>query len=841
MVDFKKRLAIKDLPKLIDPIQIYDTLDRASDKGPLRPAQLAVLSEWHENRRTERDVILKLHTGQGKTLVGLLLLQSKLNDNAGPAVYLCPNNFLINQTCTQAEQFGVSFCLPDHDGSLPFEFLEGKRILITSIQKLFNGRTKFGTGPQSVSVSTVLMDDAHACIDVIREALSIRITGDEGVYGELRNLFSSPLQDQGMGTFAEISNGNPDALLLVPYWHWRDGQAEVVNILAKHVDSKSIKFAWPLLRDMLAECQCIISGNSLEISPYLPPLNLFGSYYSAKHRVFMSATVTDDSFLIRGLGLSPTTVKNPLLFKDERWSGEKMILIPSLIDQSLDRSTVVARFAKPVDKRRIGFVALVPGFGWTKDWEAYGATVATKITIDSEIEKLKAGNCDSTLVVANRYDGIDLPDSACRVLIMDSKPHGQRLVDRYTEGCRSTSEVTAMRTARTIEQGLGRSVRGEKDYCAIVLTGPELVKTIRAKTSRRYLSNQTNTQIDIGLEIAEMAEEDTEGGKKAMAALIALINQCLRRDAGWKEFYVERMDKVTVGEPSGSILDLFQKEFEAEKRYQGGDVEGAIKTLQSLIDEQITDESDRGWYLQEMARYKYRHSKAESNKLQIAAHRKNRFLLKPQVGMEVSKIAAISQRRIENIISWVKQFDNYEELSIAVEDILGSMTFGTLADRFEGAVDNLAKALGFVGQRPDKEWKEGPDNLWALRDNEYLLLECKSHVQLTRSEINKGETEQMNSSCAWFGRHYSGSQATNVMIIPTNRLANAAALTHDVKVMQGKSLTKLQENVRKFFAEFKDLDFQDLSEKKVQEYINAHALSVDSIKNDYTASIRSWK
>jgi len=79
------------------------------------------------------------------------------------------------------------------------------------------------------------------------------------------------------------------------------------------------------------------------------------------------------------------------------------------------------------------------------------------------------------------------------------------------------------------------------------------------------------------------------------------------------------------------------------------------------------------------------------------------------------------------------------------------------------------------------------------------------------------------------------------MIIPTNRLANAAALTHDVKVMQPNGLTKLQENVRRFFAEFKDLDFQDLSEKKVQEYINAHGLSVDSIKNDYTASIKSWK
>jgi hypothetical protein len=98
----------------------------------------------------------------------------------------------------------------------------------------------------------------------------------------------------------------------------------------------------------------------------------------------MSATVTDDSFLIRGLGLSPSTVKNPLIFKEERWSGEKMVLIPSLIDSSLDRSSVVAAFAKPLDKRRSGVVALVPGFGWTKEWEAYGATAATGLTIDSE-------------------------------------------------------------------------------------------------------------------------------------------------------------------------------------------------------------------------------------------------------------------------------------------------------------------------------------------------------------------------------------------------------------------------------------------------------------------------
>jgi len=358
MVDFKKRLARKEIPKPLDPLEIYDSLDRASDKGPLRPAQTAVLTEWQQQRRTERDVVLKLHTGQGKTLVGLLLLQSKLNENGGPVAYLCPNNFLINQTCQQAEQFGVSFCVSDESGDLPFDFIDGRKILITSTQKLFNGLTKFGTGTQSIPVSCILMDDAHACIDVIRDALSIKIPHDESAYVELRQLFTSSLENQGMGTFSEICKQSADALLMVPYWDWRDRQAEVVKIIASHNDSKSIKFAWPLLRDMLGDCQCVISGTSLEISPHIPPLHMFGSYASAKHRVFMSATVTDDSFLIRGLGLSPASITNPLIFKEERWSGEKMVLIPSLIDPSLNRPTIVAKFGPSDERRRMEVLAI---------------------------------------------------------------------------------------------------------------------------------------------------------------------------------------------------------------------------------------------------------------------------------------------------------------------------------------------------------------------------------------------------------------------------------------------------------------------------------------------------
>jgi Rad3-related DNA helicase len=118
--------------------------------------------------------------------------------------------------------------------------------------------------------------------------------------------------------------------------------------------------------------------------------------------------------------------------------------------------------------RPIGMVALTPSFNRTKDWEAYGAIVAKKETVASLIDGLKKGQFDKTIVLANRYDGIDLPDDSCRVLIFDSKPYSESLTDLYQEFCRPDSETTLMRTIRTVEQGMGRSGRGEKDSVVVV-------------------------------------------------------------------------------------------------------------------------------------------------------------------------------------------------------------------------------------------------------------------------------------------------------------------------------------------------------------------------------------
>jgi replicative superfamily II helicase len=556
----------------------------------------------------------------------------------------------------------------------------------------------------------------------------------------------------------------------------------------------------------------------------------------------MSATVTDDAFLVKGLQVAPGTISKPLTYAKERWSGEKMVLLPSLIHEELTRGEIVHMFARPAEKRRYGRVALVPGFGWTKDWTAYGAVVATKETVAATIELLLDGKYEHTVVLANRYDGIDLPDDACRILIFDSKPYSESLVDLYQEMCRPDSEATLMRTIRTIEQGMGRSVRGEKDYSVVVVIGNDITRLLRDKGSRGFLSPQMGTQIEIGLEIAEMARQDIENGETPTGALNGLIRQCLGRDADWKAFYAEQMEKVTPSGANEHLLRTYAAELDAEQAFAHGDYATAVKKLQALLDgNNKFNREDTAWYLQEMARYSFQSDRPESQRLQVAAHKGNRLLLKPPSGVTVAQLTLISQGRMERIAKWVRRFEDYAQLDVALSDTLGRLVFGTKADKFEQALDEISVALGFVGERPDKEWKEGPDNLWALDDRQYVIWECKSEVDVKRAEISKREAEQMNRSSAWFDKHYSGMDVKRIIIHPSYVVPSAAAFTHEVEAMRETELKRFVKHIREFFKAFEGSDFDDLSMAHIQKLVDAHGLSIPKLLVDYSKKLKNLK
>lgn len=69
MVDFRKLRAEKRRQTVVDPLEIFRRMPKPPGINDLYGSQSEVLREWF-HRRHEKDLVIKLHTGGGKTLVG---------------------------------------------------------------------------------------------------------------------------------------------------------------------------------------------------------------------------------------------------------------------------------------------------------------------------------------------------------------------------------------------------------------------------------------------------------------------------------------------------------------------------------------------------------------------------------------------------------------------------------------------------------------------------------------------------------------------------------------------------------------------------------------------------
>ena len=787
MVDFKKKLQKAQLFKSTDPKDIYATLDRTGAAGPtLRPSQEVVLSDWYTSHRDDRDVIIKLHTGEGKTLVGLLLLQSKINLGEGPCLYVAPNKQLAQQVIKDADKFGIKYeTISPDTNMLPIDFKSGKKLLITYVQKVFNGRTIFGLDRNSTDVKTVLLDDSHACIESIRSSF---------LFENLLNLFHDDLKHQGPGDYLQIRNSSrSSALLQIPYWAWFDKLDEVQTLIYKYVtdeEDSGVYFAWPLLQNSLDVCSAFVTSAGIEIVPDCSMIQRFNCFTEG--------------------------------------SGEKMILFPSLIDGGLNSQAIrewVCGIKMP------GVVVLVPSFSQTSYYESKGCVIASNANMEQVLIGLSNKSINHPVVFVNRYDGVDLADDRCRLLIIDSLPYFDSLSDRYEQSCREYSDQIYTKIAQKVEQGIGRSVRSEKDYSAIIIIEEELVHFVKGVKSHRYFSKQTAKQIEIGDDVTESVKDEMSG-ETPWKAFVGVIAQCLKRDEGWKQYYEEQMGSIEVVEEDHPYLDVILKEYQAECALYKKDFKKAADLYQNIVNENNANLQEKGWYQQLLAKCMWHVQRTEFEKIQGKAHDNNNYLLMPN-NTPYKKTGFIQMTSIEQVISKIQSFDEYFEYKIAVDSILSNLIIGVSASKFEKAIQDLGSLLGFDSTRPDKQYKSGPDNLWHYSNNHYLLIECKSEKMQNSVEITKDEIGQMSNHIAWFKDNYGKDEIVKYIFVhPVSNISKLADIDCDIFALTNEGLDKLKANVRGFVQEFERTDFQSISSAQVQAALTTHKLDIKSLEGD---------
>jgi replicative superfamily II helicase len=124
MVDFNKLRTKKKKVKAIEPLEIFRRLPKPPGINDLYTSQAEVLQAWFK-KRSEHDIVLKLHTGGGKTLVGLLIAQSTLNETGDPVLYLTPTVQLVNQALEKAKAHGIAAVTYELGKPLHDDFING--------------------------------------------------------------------------------------------------------------------------------------------------------------------------------------------------------------------------------------------------------------------------------------------------------------------------------------------------------------------------------------------------------------------------------------------------------------------------------------------------------------------------------------------------------------------------------------------------------------------------------------------------------------------------------------------------------------------------------------------
>jgi len=291
--DFKNIKPKKKEPLPVDPIDLFQKL-KVSDPNinDLWLAQGDALREWHKNRE-KPDIGIVLNTGAGKTLVGLLVAQSLVNETKGKVVYACSSIQLVDQTAEKARGYGLNVTTYYRGNYSDDLFTSGQAPCVTTYQALFNGRSVFFRQ----ELIGFVFDDAHTAEHLLRDHFSLRVSRDNfgEAYSAILGLFRPYHQQIGKaGSYKDLDDPRCQQLFLVPPFEVHRAHAELLRILqsASLTENQETMFAWEYVKDRVDLCCVLLSGGEISITPAFVPVCSLPYFHQRLRRVYLSATLS---------------------------------------------------------------------------------------------------------------------------------------------------------------------------------------------------------------------------------------------------------------------------------------------------------------------------------------------------------------------------------------------------------------------------------------------------------------------------------------------------------------------------------------------------------------------
>lgn len=784
--DFGRIAQSASIGSITEPDKLFDALpNKASGYGYLRAVQKEILVAWSD-RRTERDLVIKTNTGGGKTIAGLLILQATLNEDIAPALYVAPDPHVVEQVLHEAANLGIATV----NDPARTAFLSGEAICVTTMQTLINGKSRFGLADAvrrpPVKVRAVVVDDAHAALALTEQQTFLRVPATNALHGKLLDLFEDVLAEQGQNALLDIQEGDRSAAMRVPFWAWRERQSAVLALLRRERETPDLEWTWPLVHDLLPFSEAIVTADAFEIVPPCPPIEKIPSFAEAERRIYLTATLADDSVLVTHFDASPASVASSIYPSSAADLGDRLVLAPQEINPAIFDSDIRSLAVDIATRHNV--VVLVPSWRKANEWNA-DRKVSTAGDISTAVDDLRAGHV-GLVVIVGRYDGIDLPEDACRLLIIDGLPYAYHGFERREAAALRDSEAMVTRQLQRLEQGMGRGVRSREDRCAVLLMDPRLTQMVARADVADRLSPATRQQLLLSRQVAQ----GLDGAD--IDALRSVIEQVIDGDPDFRKASRQALFGVTY-EPAR----LSPEASHLRQAYNAA-VVGRFQQAAAHADEAVKAAWNRGdarlagWLGEALATYLQFVDPLRAQGALNTAVERCPTVLRPIAGIEYKKVSAGAAQGAEAARFLSGRYGTGAEMVLGFEAVLNDLVWDNdRTDDTEAALSELASHLGIVSQRPERDYGIGCDVLWVLSPTKYAVIEAKSGA--TGDYIWKKDINQLAGSVNWAqGQYGPGSTVVPVMMHHTNLVERSGTPPADARVLMPQKLDDLKGAVR---------------------------------------------
>ncbi|AVT75944.1 hypothetical protein RPPS3_18810 [Rhodopseudomonas palustris] len=777
MFDFNQLNRPSAANRPIDPIELFRSVPAlVQTPNDLWQGQSKALEDWHA-KRSQRDVLISLHTGAGKSIVGLLVAQSLVNEGIPRVLYLCATNDLVNQTAREIDnKLGFSYCSRT-EGSFSNEIYQtGQGLCLTNYNALFNSRTVF---IKDLRPGAIIFDDAHVAEKVIRDSYTLVIRRDKhvGVYNKIVALLlphyatlsrSDYFQNilKGTSTY-RISAVPPSATIAL------SRNAALLDLLKEAERSdRSVGFPLGHLADALDRCTILVSKDAIEICPaFLPTRRLSHLSDPEIRRVYLSATLTSEVDFCRAFGRKPSVRIEPV---SDAGVGERLIIMA-------DRKKLSHNGARPVSDEVIASILSkankllisTPSYPAASKYKALVAPPAVS-EFSQKLDQFRASQTPCVFILVGRVDGIDLPHTTCRLMLADGLPTGFSLLENYLYDSLEMRNSYAAKLANRITQMFGRTNRGRNDYSVIFVSDERFISWLSTPRNTALLPELLRKQLLLGKSLVEQFKIND------VNAFPGLASQVVNRDSGWMRYYQDSVSGGDIGvdekrqaaENDALLTEAALAECEFAGHMWDGNPAMAREALGRVVDKVVVaDRRLAGWYNIQLGHAFELEGDAEAAAKQYSQGRSRiaTLLALPFPAGSVSASAAVvpknrlHKKLLEIFANDVRHqndmINRYERTIMPLFD--SSET----SSAHEEAMRAFGEALGFEATRPEQEGDSGStlDVLWESDElKRSILLELKTKKG-TNSVINLDDVGQAFNHMEW--NRGRSSQAFGIILV----------------------------------------------------------------------------